>query len=565
MRSWFFKIRRATRCARPRCAMGVIAGMLLLSVAPARAEGPAHLDVRPQAADPTAVTLDELRAAGDRLRQLGFEVDRCGFHRAGGTLGVDVADDVARRRLVNAGFAIVHEDAPPGVDRTASQYFDPGEIETMLQQIALAHPDITHLFSAGTTYEGRTIWAIEISDHPGESEDEPAIFFNAQHHAREVATSHIGMDVVEQLTSNYGSDARVTDWVNDFKTVCVPMVNPDGVAYVFANHSSWRKNRQLHSCYGVDLNRNYPYLWGPGCGSSGTCSSDLYRGPSAGSELETQAMIGLSDDYHFVMATSYHSYGRFIDYPYACSDGSPADQMPEHAVIHEMMNGMADAIDAVDSVARYDVNSPVPAGGVNGDDTSWYYAHRGTYAFIVEVGTSFEPAFSQVAGIVNRNRAGWQYLYQRLGQSRIDVHVTDACSGVPLEATVTLTNYVFDTGELPRVTFMPYGRWTFVVPPNGTYTVRVAKTGYVTQDVPVNVTTLPSAVAVALAQVNPPPAIYGDTDCDGDVDGVDFARFADCLTGPSVPAVSPCDALDANADTRIDLQDFDAFQQAFTG
>ena len=139
------------------------------------------------------------------------------------------------------------------------------------------------------------------------AEDEPSIQFNAQHHAREVATSHVVMDIVEQLTDGYGIDSVITGWVDNYKTVVVPMVNPDGVQYVFDVTSSWRKNRQLHACIGVDQNRNYPYLWGPGCGSSGTCTNDIYRGPSSTSELETKGMIGLWDQYQFTMATSYHS------------------------------------------------------------------------------------------------------------------------------------------------------------------------------------------------------------------------------------------------------------------
>ena len=68
-----------------------------------------------------------------------------------------------------------------------------------------------------------------------------------------------------------------------------------------------------------------------------------------------------------------------------------------------------------------------------------------------------------MAGIVNRNRAGWIYMYERLGQARIDVHVTDACTGAPLTAEVTLTDYVFDPSELPRFTFPPFGRWSLAI------------------------------------------------------------------------------------------------------
>ncbi|MCB9850302.1 MAG: hypothetical protein H6817_06315 [Phycisphaerales bacterium] len=521
----------------------------------ARAAGPAHALVKfagTRAEQRNGV--EQIHELRDALAALGFETDRCGIDIADGAIGVDVFDDADRERLRSAGLDIIHEDLESDSSfalRTAPQYYEPSEIAALLAQAAADHPAITHLFSVGTTHEGRTIWGLEISNNPGVPEDEPAIQFNGQHHSREVATCHVVMDVVEQLTNNYGTDPDITNWVNNYKTVCVPMVNPDGVQYVFDGHSSWRKNRMPYSCFGVDLNRNYPYLWGPGCGSSGTCTSDTYRGPSAASEDETQAMIALVDQYHFVMATSYHSYGQFIDYPYACATGAPATLMPEHAVIHEMMNGMADAIDSVDSTPRYDVNSPVPAGGVNGDDTSFYYAHKGVYAFIVEVGTSFEPSFSLVSGIVARNRAGWKYLYSRLGGARIDVHVTDECGGTPLEATVTLRDYLYDTGELDRVTFMPFGRWTFVTPPNDSYTVRATAPGYQTANVVVSVGTSPVALDIVLAATNPPPAIFGDTDCDGDVDHADFMRFEECFSGPARSPTGDCTKVDIDSNNCI--------------
>jgi len=169
-----------------------------------------------------------------------------------------------------------------------------------------------------------------------------------------------------------------------------------------------------------------------------------------------------------------------------------------------MMHGVSDGIFGVDGT-RYDVYSPVPFGGVNGDDTSWYYAHRGVYAFIIEVGTSFEPAFAQVAGIVNQNRGGWRYMYERLGQARIDVQVRDACSGEPIEAEVTLKEYVYDTGETARITSLPFGRWTYMVPANGSYTVRASKSGYVTQEASTSVGNIPVSVAIELNPEAPPP------------------------------------------------------------
>ncbi|KAA0189471.1 hypothetical protein HAZT_HAZT010743 [Hyalella azteca] len=53
----------------------------------------------------------------------------------------------------------------------------------------------------------------------------------------------------------------------------------------------WRKNRSKANryCYGVDLNRNFGYKHG-GSGSSSNPCSEIYRGPSAFSEPESQAL-----------------------------------------------------------------------------------------------------------------------------------------------------------------------------------------------------------------------------------------------------------------------------------
>ena len=45
----------------------------------------------------------------------------------------------------------------------------------------------------------------------------------------------------------------------------IVVANPDGYAYSHNRDRMWRKNRSLHSgqtCYGTDLNRNFPIGWG---------------------------------------------------------------------------------------------------------------------------------------------------------------------------------------------------------------------------------------------------------------------------------------------------------------
>lgn len=481
----------------------------------------------------------DMRAAIAWLVDNGATVDRCGIHVSERRLIVDVSDNAILDSFQNQGFLVVRDlSTPPAGPRGVldPQYLDPTEVEAFLNQVNADHPSITRVFSVGTTTDGRNIWAIEVSDQPGIDEDEPAVLLNGLHHAREVVTPHIVTDAIDTLTDGYAAnDAQIVSWVENYKSILIPMVNPDGSARVHAGNTFHRKNTRpvcTGGNLGVDLNRNYPYKWGgngiceDGSGSSGSTCSDAYRGASAASEPETQAMMALSQLMHFTMVVSYHSSGRFIDYPYACNPGFPDMRMPEHDAVNTMMHGMADAIESVDSVS-YSVYSPEAIGPVNGDDTSWYYAHEGAYPFIVETATTFQPAFSSVAGIVARNRAGWQYLYARLGEARIDAHVSSQCE--PIDAELTLLDYTYDTGELTRVATLPFGRWTYVVPPNDSYTIRVTKDGYLSQDVVVVVGNAPVDVEIELVPDTGVVILTGDMNDDCTVNGLDIGLFASAI------------------------------------
>src|SRR6185295_17658402 len=189
-----------------------------------------------------------------------------------------------RRGFVLQGFKTQEEFLKvfPTAD---SAYHDYAEMVAELNQAAFDHPDVFSLFSLGTSYEGRTIWAGKVSDNVGVDEDEPEVLLTHHQHAREHLTVEMALYTLKMLTDEYGTDPQVTSLVDSREIWIVFDMNPDGGEYDIATgaYRSCRKNRQPNagtSAIGTDLNRNWGYKWGCCGGSSGSPSSDTYRGAS---------------------------------------------------------------------------------------------------------------------------------------------------------------------------------------------------------------------------------------------------------------------------------------------
>ncbi len=174
-----------------------------------------------------------------------------------------------------------------------SAYHDYDEMVAELQKAAADHPAIFSLFSIGTSYQGRTIWAGRISDNAAVDEDEPEVLLTHHQHAREHLTVEQALYTLGILTDEYGVDAAITNLVDTREILMVFDMNPDGGEYDIATgtYRSWRKNRQPNggtSSVGTDLNRNWGYRWGCCDGSSGSAGSQTYRGTAPFSAPETK-------------------------------------------------------------------------------------------------------------------------------------------------------------------------------------------------------------------------------------------------------------------------------------
>src|SRR5262249_39425019 len=172
--------------------------------------------------------------------------------------------------------------------------------------------DLTALPGGVPTWENRSIFALKVSDNVAVDEDEPAIVVAAQTHARELNAPVMVIGAMNRVLAGYATDPALHSLVDNFELYFVPMMNPDGVNHVWNVDNLWRKNRRNNGAnFGVDNNRNYPFLWSL-CGSSSVTSNETYRGPSAGSEPETQTMRNLIARLRPEIYLDFHSFGQDV-------------------------------------------------------------------------------------------------------------------------------------------------------------------------------------------------------------------------------------------------------------
>lgn len=265
----------------------------------------------------------------------------------------------------------------PGYDESFHTY---NELRTAMQNLANDNPELVKFSSIGQSIEGREIFLTTISTKENDK-SLPAVFFYGGHHAREHVSVETPLLLAQYLVQQYKSgDARIVNLLNNRTVYIAPLVNPDGAEYDVANGSYrlWRKNRHNNGgSYGVDLNRNYGFGWGGG-GASTNPSNETYRGVSAFSEPESQAMKKFFESHENISINlSFHTFSALILYPW----GHKYDQIENQNdfLVHKTM---------AEKMAGWNGYTPQQSSELyiaSGDTTDWAYGELGLISFTFEL------------------------------------------------------------------------------------------------------------------------------------------------------------------------------------
>jgi murein tripeptide amidase MpaA len=349
-------------------------------------------------------------------------------------------------------------------------YLNVDEVDTAVVNLATAYPALCTLITLpNTTFESRTCHALRLGGGAAGSRD--CVTIIGGQHAREWGSCEIvvglAADLLDAYTNNAGlmyggksfTAAQIQTLLNGLHLVVFPLVNPDGRAYSqlhdpVQGDAGWRKNRNpannggSDACDGVDLNRNYDFLFdlskfAPAAHITDYTSTDpcqlTYQGPHAFSEAETQNVKWLLDtnprtrwfiDVHSYSQDILYSWGddqdqsttgamnfanpafdglRGVDGDAAYKEYIPGDDL---AVVQALATKFATGLQAVRGFS-YTVKSSYDLYATAGSSDDYSYSRHlvdpskgKIYAFVIEWGLEFRPLWPEMQNIVADVDAG---------------------------------------------------------------------------------------------------------------------------------------------------------------
>ena len=103
------------------------------------------------------------------------------------------------------------------------------DLRTQMAFFAHKYPNLSRLYSIGKSAQGRDLWVLEISDHPGVHESlEPEFKYVGNMHGNEAVGREMLLLLIQHLLEGYGIEDRITRLVDSTRIHIMPTMNPDG-------------------------------------------------------------------------------------------------------------------------------------------------------------------------------------------------------------------------------------------------------------------------------------------------------------------------------------------------
>lgn len=333
-------------------------------------------------------------------------------------------------------------------------YLPSDAIDGVVTHLAATYHTLTQLITLQEpSIEQRTIHGIKIAN--GSSPSRRGVLLIGGVHARELVNPDLLVSFTTKLLQAYttgtgvafGSVSYSKDVValiiDNLDVFVVPLVNPDGRTFVQnpAGDPMWRKNRNPNPgqpCAGVDLNRNYDFLWSSGIGTSTSPCSDTFKGIGAFSEPETRNVRHLLDAQPNIMCLAdIHSYSELVLFPWGDDDnqsatpsmnfrnaafdgqrGIASSGYGEYVAADDLAwftaaaNGVRDTIKQVRG-RTYTAEQGMRLYPTSATVHDWAYSRhfvkatqRKVMAFTIETAREFQPPYAEASQVIDEVSAG---------------------------------------------------------------------------------------------------------------------------------------------------------------
>ncbi|MGH0158501.1 UNVERIFIED_CONTAM: hypothetical protein FKN15_036238 [Acipenser sinensis] len=218
------------------------------------------------------------------------------------------------------------------------------EMRQMMKVINEECPSITRIYNIGKSSQGLKLYAMEISDNPGEHETgEPEFRYTAGLHGNEVLGRELLLLLMQFMCKEYNDDnPRVRRLVEETRIHLVPSFNPDAyeLAYEMGSElGNWALGHWTEE--GYDIFENFPdlntILWGAEergwvpriVPNHHIPIPDNFLSENASVAVETRAIISWMEKTPFVLGANIHGGEQLVTYPFNMvrpSVGSPGSR-----------------------------------------------------------------------------------------------------------------------------------------------------------------------------------------------------------------------------------------------
>ncbi|XP_062859455.1 inactive carboxypeptidase-like protein X2 [Trichomycterus rosablanca] len=217
------------------------------------------------------------------------------------------------------------------------------EMRQLMKVVNELCPNITRIYNIGKSYTGQKLYAIEITDHPGEHElGEPEFRYTAGSHGNEVLGRELLLLLMQFLCEEYRSgNQRIRHLVHETRIHLLPSINPDGyekAAKAGSELSGWLLGRWSQD--GLDIHHNFPDLnkilweaesrnWVPRRFHNHHIPiPEWYQSKNASVAMETRALQAWMEKIPFVLGGNLQGGELVVTFPY--------DRTRQYGVVSEV-------------------------------------------------------------------------------------------------------------------------------------------------------------------------------------------------------------------------------------